>query len=563
MATSIPPHNVGEICDALLHLIKHPNATIAKLVDLIPGPDFPTGGVLVEPRVTIVEAYGSGRGSLRVRGKWSHEKLHRGLYQIVVTEIPYQVQKGRLIEKIAELLAARKLPLLADVRDESDAEVCIVLEPKNRGIDAEMLMEQLFRLTDLEVRVGLNMNVLDADNTPRVMNLSEVLTAFLAHRHQVLKRRSHHRLERIERRLEVLDGLIVAYLNLDEVIRIVRIEDDAKAELIRAFKLSDAQAEAVLNMRLRQLRKLEEIEIRQEHGDLSAERKDIKALLRVKKKRWDAISGEIRDIKKRFGARTALGRRRTEIGDASTAVVVSMEDMIEREPVTVVCSEMGWIRAAKGHIEDTAEVSYKEGDRRRFVLRAQSTDKLVIFATNGRFYTLGCGRLPGGRGHGEPLRLMIDLGNGYDVVNMFIHQPGRWLLVAADSGHGFLVGEDDVIAQTRNGKQVLNVGAGSEAVVCAPVGEGDDAVAAIGRNRRLLIFKLDELPVMSRGRGVILQRCRNSELADAKTFSLADGLSWRSGARGRTEGDIAPWLGKRAQAGRLPPKGFPRANRFT
>ena len=563
MATSIPPHNVGEICDALLHLIKRPNATIAKLVDFIPGPDFPTGGVLAETRATVVEAYATGRGGLRVRGIWSREKLSRGLCQIVVTEIPYQVQKGRLIEKIAELLLARKLPLLADVRDESDAEVRIVLEPKNRGIDAEMLMEQLFRLTDLEVRVGLNMNVLDADNTPRVMNLGEVLAAFLDHRHQVLKRRSHHRLERIERRLEVLDGLIVAYLNLDEVIRIVRVEDDAKAELIRAFKLSDAQAEAILNMRLRQLRKLEEIEIRREHDDLSAERKSIKALLRDKKQRWDAIAGEIRDIKKRFGVRTALGRRRTEIGDAPSAVVVSMDDMIEREPVTVVCSENGWIRAAKGHIEDTAEVSYKEGDRGRFVLRAQSTDKLVIFATNGRFYTLGCGRLPGGRGHGEPLRLMIDLGNGYDVVNMFIHQPGRRLLVAAESGHGFVVGENDVIAQTRNGKQILNVGAGGEAAACTPVGEGDDAVAAIGRNRRLLIFKLDELPVMSRGRGVILQRYRDSGLADAKTFALADGLAWRSGARERTEVDIAPWLGKRAQAGRLPPKGFPRANRFT
>jgi len=563
MATNIPPHNVGEICDALLHLIKHPNATIAKLVDLIPGPDFPTGGVLVETRAAVVEAYALGRGGLRVRGVWSKEILSHGLYQIVVSEIPYQVQKGRLIEKIAELLLARKLPMLADVRDESDAEVRIVIEPKNRGVDAKMVMEQLFHLTDLEVRVGLNMNVLDADNTPRVMNLGEVLSAFLDHRHQVLKRRSHHRLERIERRLEVLEGLIVAYLNLDEVIRIVRAEDDAKAELTRAFKLGDAQAEAILNMRLRQLRKLDEIEIRREHNDLSTECKNIKALLHDKKQRWDAIGGEVRDIKKRFGARTALGRRRTAIGDAPTAAVVSLEDMIEREPVTVVCSENGWIRVAKGHIEDTTGVSYKEGDRERFVLHAQSTDKLVIFATNGRFYTLVCGSLPSGRGHGEPLRLMINLGNGYNVVNIFIHQPGRRLLVAADTGHGFLVDESDIIAQTRNGKQVLNVAAGSEAAACAPVNEGDDAVAAIGHNRRLLIFKLDELPLMSRGRGVIFQRYSDSGLADAKTFSLVDGLSWRSGARERTETDIVPWLGKRAQAGRLPPKGFPRANRFT
>ncbi len=565
MATNIPPHNVGELCAALIHLTKHPRATIAKLVDLIPGPDFPTGGVLVEPRETIIEAYGAGRGSLRLRAKWEVEKTGRGQYQVVVTEIPYRVQKSRLIEKIAELLAARKLPLVADVRDESTTRVRLVLEPKNRTVEPEMLMEQLFRQTDLEVRIGLNMNVLDSDHTPRVMSLREVLTAFLDHRHQVLVRRSRHRLDNIKRRLEILGGLLVAYLNLDEIIHIIRENDKPKAHLMRAFDLTEVQADAILNMRLRQLRKLEEEAIKRENKALAVEKAEIENLLTDEKRRWRVIRDELGEIKKRFGPGTELGRRRTEIGEPPPAVVVPLEAMIEREPVTILCSEMGWTRAVKGHIADPAEMKYKEGDRGRFVLHAQTTDKLVIFATNGRFYTVGCDKLPGGRGHGEPLRLMIDLPNEHHVVNMFVHRPGRRLVVASDSGRAFQVDESEVIAQTRTGKQVLNLAPDEGAAACAPVVEGADAVAVVGGNRKLLIFTLDELPVMARGRGVIVQRYRQEggKLADIKTLTLGDGLTWRAGGnRTRTETALTPWLGKRGQAGRLAPKGFPRANGF-
>ena len=564
MATNIPPHNVGELCAALVHLIKFPKATIAKLVDLIPGPDFPTGGVLVETRANIIEAYSTGRGSMRLRARWEVEKTGRGQYQVVVTEIPYQVQKSRLIEKIAELLAARKLPLLADVRDESTDRVRLVLEPKSRTVEPEMLMEQLFRQTDLEVRIGLNMNMLDGTNTPRVMTLGEVLTAFLDHRHQVLVRRSHHRLGNIRRRLEILGGLLVAYLNLDEIIRIIRDNEKPRGKLMRAFDLSEVQADAILNMRLRQLRKLEEEAIKKENTVLAAEKAEIESLLTDQKHRWRVIRDEIGEIKKQFGSGTELGRRRTEIGEPPAAVVVPLEAMIEREPITVFCSEMGWTRAVKGHITDAQEMKYKEGDRGRFVLHAQTTEKLVIFATNGRFYTLGCDKLPGGRGHGEPLRLMIDLPNEHAVVNMFVHRPGRRLVVASDCGRAFVVDESEVIAQTRNGKQVLNLAAGEEAAASAPVVEGADAVAVVGENRKLLIFKLDDLPVMGRGRGVIVQRYpKGGKLADIKTLTLGEGLTWRVGRnRTRTETALTPWLGKRGHAGRLRPKGFPRTHGF-
>ncbi|MDP6788128.1 MAG: DNA topoisomerase IV subunit A [Rhodospirillales bacterium] len=563
MATSIPPHNVGELCDALAHLIKHPRATFDKLVDLIPGPDFPTGGVLVEARPAILEAYKTGRGGFRLRARWKVEKLGHGQYQIVVGEIPYHVQKSRLIEKAAELLAQRKLPLLADIRDESAADVRIVLEPRTRTVEPEMLMEQLFRHTDLEIRIGLNMNVLDATNTPGVMNLRQCLTAFLDHRHQVLVRRTRYRLARIEQRLEVLVGLLAAYVNLDEVIRIIRDSDKPKPKLMRAFKLNEAQAEAILNMRLRQLRRLEEEEIKRENAALTAERAELGTLLKDEKMRWRRVGAEIADIKKRFGAKTGLGRRRTTIAKPPSAIVVPLDAMIEREPVTVLCSEKGWIRAVKGHVADLADMRYKEGDRGRFALHAQTTDKLVVFATNGRFYTIGCDKLPGGRGHGEPLSLMIELGNGHEAVALLLHQPGRRLLVASESGRGFLVAEDGVLAQTRNGKQVLNLAAGEEAAACAVVGADDDTVAVLGKSRRLLLFKLDELPAMNRGRGVVLQRYAKGGLADVKTFKRKEGLSWRNGGRPRTEMEIESWFGRRAQAGRLPPKGFTRANRFT
>ena len=561
MATNIPPHNVGEICSALLHLIKRPNATIGKLVDLIPGPDFPTGGVLVEAKDSILEAYRTGRGGFRLRAQWETEKVKGGGYRIVVTEIPYQVQKSKLIEKIAELMHARKLTMLNDIQDESTTEVRLVLEPKSRNVDPSVLMESLFRQTDLETRISLNMNVLDADQVPRVMNLKEVLQAFLEHRHEVLIRRSNFRLGKIEHRLEILDGYLIAYLNLDEVIRIVREEDDAKGALMKQFKLTELQADSVLNMRLRNLRKLEEMEIRNEHKDLTKEKADLKKLLGNEKLRWAAIGEEISEIRKKFGEKTELGKRRTEIGDPPSDVVIPLEAIIDREPVTVVCSKKGWIRAARGHLQDFSEVRYKEGDGERFVFHAETTDKLLVFGTNGRFYAIGVDKLPGGRGFGEPLRLMFDMPSDHDIAALQIFKPERKLLVASSDGRGFVVAEKEVFAQTRAGKQVLNVSGSNEAKVCVPA-EGD-TVAVIGENRKLIIFDAGELPEMTRGRGVILQRYKDGGLSDAFVFNKADGLQWKSGERTRTETQLRDWIGKRAQAGRLPPKGFPRNNRFS
>jgi len=561
MATSIPPHNVGEICDALMYLIKTPNMGFDKLVDFMPGPDFPTGGILVESRGSVLQAYSTGRGSFRVRARWEQETLKGGGYQIVVTEIPFQVAKSRLVEKIAELLNVRKLAMLGDVRDESTDVVRLVLEPKSRNVDPQVLMESLFRQTDLETRIGLNMNVLDADNTPRVMNLREVLQAFLDHRLVVLERRTNHRLEKIARRLEVLEGYLIAYLNLDEVIRIIREEDEPKAVMIARWNLTDAQAEAILNMRLRSLRKLEEITIRQERDGLSEEQADLLGLMADEGRRWSVISSQVQDIKKAFGPKTALGIRRTEIGEPPSDVVIPMEAVIDREPVTVLCSSKGWIRAMKGHQEDVSDAKHKEGDRGRFSVHTQTTDKLLVFATNGRFYTIGVDKLPGGRGFGEPLRLIIDLPNDQDIVGLFVHDPERKLIVASADGRGFLVPEKDVVAQTKAGKQVLNLAIGVEAAICTPA-EGD-MVAVIGENRKLLVFPLAQLPEMSRGRGVILQRYKDGNLSDVKTYSRDEGLTWSiSSGRKRTETALDAWLGNRAGSGRLPPNGFPRSNKF-
>ncbi|MGQ0664752.1 MAG: DNA topoisomerase IV subunit A [Pseudomonadota bacterium] len=560
MATSIPPHNIDEICAALLHLLKHPKAPIETLVELLPGPDFPTGGELVEPGAAIAAAYASGRGSFRLRARWTVDKLPLGQYQIVVAEIPYQVQKSRLVEKIAELVAAKKLALLSDVRDESAEDVRLVLVPRSRNVDAAVLMESLFRQTDLEIRVPLNMNVIDAELTPRVMNLREALQAFLDHRHAVLKRRTKFRLAHIERRLEILAGYLVAYLNLDAVIRVIRKADDPKAAMMRKWHLSEPQAEAILDMRLRALRRLEEVEIGREHEALTAERKELGRLLKDEERRWAAIAVEIGEMRKRFGAKTTLGRRRTMIAEALAPVIVPIEALIEREPITVLCSAKGWIRAFKGHLEDLSEIPYKEGDGPRFALAAESTDQLLVFATNGRFYMVPADRLPRGRGDGEPLKLMVEMGNDADVVEFVVHKPARKLLVASSDGRGFVVAEDEVVAQTRAGKQVLNVAGAVEARACRPV-EGD-TVAVIGENRKLLLFPIAELPEMTRGRGVILQRYKDGGLADVKVFALADGLSWRSGSGLRTESYLRDWRGRRAQAGRLPPPGFPRSNRF-
>ena len=561
MATSIPPHNLDEICQALTHLIKFPKATIDKLLSFMPGPDFPTGGVLVETPENIREAYRTGRGGFRLRARWEVEKLTRGQWQVVVTEIPYQIQKSRLVEKIAELMQARKLPMLEDIRDESAEDIRLILEPRNRSLEPEMLMEALFATTDLETRVGLNLNVLDAETVPRVMDLREALQCFLDHRHNVLVRRTNNRLEKIAHRLEVLAGYMIVFLNLDEVIAIIREEDDPKTKMMKRWKLSETQAEAILNMRLRSLRKLEEIAIREEIEGLEIEQTGLRKLLLDQKGRWSRITEEIADIRKRFGAKTKLGARRTEIGEPPSAMVVDLTVMIEREPITVICSHKGWIRAAKGHVEDMSSLKFKDGDRSRFVIHAETTDKLLMLATNGRFYTLGCDKLPSGRGHGEPVRLMVDMKNDHDVVGLFKHVSGRKLIVASSDGRGFIVPEDEVVAQTRNGKLVLNVSGDNEARACSLV-EGD-SVAVIGDNHKLVLFPLDELPEMTRGRGVKLQSYKDGGLSDIKAFTMADGLSWKSGDRTRTETDLIAWVGKRSQAGRLAPKGFPRSNQFS
>jgi topoisomerase-4 subunit A len=561
MATSIPPHNVGEICAALLHLIDHPDASVAELVAHMPGPDFPTGGVLAEPEAAIAEAYATGRGSFRLRARWTRETLNHGLYQIVVSEIPYQVPKSRLIEKIAALLEEKKLPLLADIRDESAEEIRLVLEPKTRNVDADILMEQLFRGTELEVRVPLNLNVLDSAGVPRVMNLKEALQEFLDHRRVVLQRRSRHRLAAVARRMEILRGLIIVYVNLDEVIRIIREADDPKAEMIARWGLTEVQVEAILNMRLRALRRLEEIAIGKELDALAKESAGLEALLASDRRQWRALAREIAETQAEFGGETPLGRRRTELGAVPVAVEIPVAALVEREPVTVLCSQKDWIRAVKGHNVVAADQKYKEGDGPRFAINAETTDRLVVFGSNGRFYTLGVDRLPGGRSQGEPLRLMIDLPNEHDIVTMFPYRPGIKLLLAARDGRGFIVDGDEALAQTRAGKQVMTPGAGGTALVCVPV--AGDAAAFVGENRRMLVVDLAEIPEMSRGRGVILQRFRSGGLADARTLRLADGLSWRQGEnRIRTEVDLTPWRGPRGGAGRGVPQGFPRSGKF-
>jgi len=564
MATSIPPHNAGELCDAALHLIKFPNAGIDKLVSFVKGPDFPTGGVIVEPQENILEAYKTGKGGFRVRARWEKEETSRGGYQIVITQMPYQVQKARLVEKIAEMMLAKKLPLLGDIRDESAEDVRLILEPKSRTVDPIILMEQLFKLTDLEVRAGLNLNVLTGAQVPKVLNLREVLQHWLAHRKDVLVRRTNFRLEKIAHRLEVLGGYLIAYLNLDEVIRIIREEDHPKQVMMEAFKLTDVQVEAILNMRLRALRKLEEIEIKQEFDALTVEQKQLKALLASDDAQWAKITDEIKAAKKAFGS-GPLGDRRSSFDIAPETDIDIVHSMIEKEPVTIVCSEKGWVRAMKGHVEDLSSLTYKEGDQARFVFHAETTDKLVLFASNGKFYTLGADKLPGGRGHGEPVRLMIDLDQAEDIISFFVHKPDRKLLVASTAGNGFVVEENQVTANTRKGKQVLNVKTPDEALVCAGLLEGADHLAVIGDNRKLLIFPLSELPEMTRGKGVRLQKFKDGGLSDAASLKLNDGLSWQDSSN-RTwtvaKADLKDWIGTRAQAGRLPMKGFPRNNKF-
>jgi len=566
MATSIPPHNVAELIDASLHLIKTPKARTETLLKYVRGPDFPTGGICVEDAASLEEAYATGRGGFRVRARWETEDLGRGRYQVVVTEIPYQVQKSRLIEKIAELIQAKKLPAVADVRDESAEDIRLIIEPRSGNIDAAAMMEAMFRQTDLESRFSLNLNVLGADGAPRVMGLRDVLQAYLDHRKDVLVRRTKFRLEKIARRLEILDGFLIAYLNLDEVIRIIRYEDDPKAELMKAFKLSDVQAEAILNMRLRSLRKLEEMEIKTEHKDLKAEQKSLRALLKSDDAQWKKISEELREVKKLFDPKSDLGRRRTDFDAAPEVDEVDLDILVEKEPVTVVVSEKGWVRALKGHVEDTGGIKYKDGDREGVVVPAMTNDRLMLFATNGKFYSLDVATLPGGRGHGEPIRLMVDMGNDDDIVTAFLYKGARKLLLASSSGHGFIAPEDECVSNTRKGKQVLKPAPGAEAAVCRAVGETigkKDMLAVVGDNKKFLVFSAAELPEMTRGKGVVIQKYQKGGLSDAKIFSPGEGLTWtdRSG-RTQTIDDWKPYVGKRAQAGRIAPKGFPTSKKF-
>jgi topoisomerase-4 subunit A len=585
MATNIPPHNIAELCDACLHLIKTPDARDDTLLNYVPGPDFPTGGVLVESPENIRNAYATGRGSFRLRAKWHVEDLGRGQWQIVVTEIPYQVQKSKLIEKIAEVIQTKKVPILGDVRDESAEDIRLILEPKTKNVEPDMLMGMMFKNSDLEIRFSLNMNVLIDGVTPQVSSLKQVLRAFLDHRRDVLQRRSTHRMEKIDHRLEVLEGLIIAFLNLDRVIDIIRYDDDPKAALMAenwsiahkratsekdyigpdlkaAGELTEVQAEAILNMRLRSLRRLEEMELVRERDALMAERAELDELLASETLQWARISEQLRETRKKFGKDYAGGARRTILAEAAEAEEVPLEAMIEREPVTVVCSQMGWIRAMTGHIDLTRELKYKDGDSPRFMFHAETTDKLLVLGNNGRFYTVLAANLPGGRGMGEPLRLMVDLPNDVDIVDILIYTPGSKLLIASSAGDGFIVPQDDVIAQTRTGKQVLNVRDGNIARVCRPV-DGDH-VAVVGENRKVLIFAIEELPEMARGKGVRLQKYKDGGLSDVTTFHIANGLSWLDPAgRTRTETDLTEWVAKRASAGRMAPRGFPRDNKFT
>ncbi|AVO38425.1 DNA topoisomerase IV subunit A [Pukyongiella litopenaei] len=595
MATNIPPHNIAELCDACLHLIKYPNAGDNKLLDFVPGPDFPTGGVIVEPPENIAQAYRTGRGSFRLRCRWEREDMGRGQWQIVVTEIPYQVQKSKLIEKLAEVIQTKKVPILADVRDESADDIRVVLEPRSKNVDPEVLMNMLYRNSDLEVRFSLNMNVLIDGVTPKVCSMKEVLRAFLDHRQEVLLRRSRHRMGKIDHRLEVLEGFIVAFLNLDRLIDIIRYDDDPKAALMREDwgrehvratseadyrspppgdgELSELQVDAILNMRLRSLRRLEELELLREQSELMEERATLEDLLDSTDLQWARIAEQLRETRKTFGKDYENGARRTGFGEAAEAEDVPIEAMIDREPITVVCSRMGWIRAMTGHIDLSRDLKFKDGDGPRFIFHAETTDRLLLFGSNGRFYTLGAANLPGGRGMGEPVRLMVDLPNEAEIVDLFVHDPGRRLLVASSAGNGFVVGEADVLAQTRTGRQVLNVKDDERALVCCPV--AGDHVAVVSQNGKFLVFPLAELPEMGRGKGVRLQKYNMARgrqgaleldggLSDVTTFDWADGLKWpMGGGKTRHEPDMTDWLGKRAATGRKAPRGFPRNMRFS
>ncbi len=564
MATSIPPHNAAELCDAALYLIQHPGASVDQLLTFVPGPDFPTGGIIVEPRASIAEAYRTGRGAFRTRARWEKEDAGRGGWVVVVTEIPYMVTKGPLIEKIAELLQDKKLPLVADVRDESAEDIRIVFEPRNRTIDPGLMMETLFKLTALESRISLNMNVLTGGIAPRVLNLAEALREWLNHRRDVLLRRSRFRLAQIEKRLEILRGLLIVYLDLDRVIRIIREDDEPKTELMRVFELSELQANAILDTRLRSLRKLEEMELKRELDGLTEEKAQIEGLLGSEDKQWKTVAWDIRQARKTFGPDTAIGKRRTQFADAPETTDIDInEAMIEREPITVVVSKKGWIRALKGHVQDLGSLTWKGDDSLKFSFFTETTAKVLVICDNGKVFTLDASKLPGGRGFGDPIRLSIDLEESADFIAAFPYKAGVKLLFASNDGRGFIAPSDDIVAITRKGKQVMNLDEGLKCVFALPM--AGDHLAVIGENRKLVCFPLAEVPEMSRGKGVRLQKYKDGGIADAKSFTLADGLTWQS-SDGRTytvaKPELEEWLGARAEAGRLPPKGFPKNNRF-
>lgn len=560
MATNIPPHNLSEISDALLYLIENPDCDDEPLVRRLKGPDFPTGGVIVDSFDTILNNYKQGKGSFRIRAKWTTEDLGHGQYQIVVTEIPYQVIKSKLIEKIAELLLNKKLPFLSDVRDESAQDVRIVLEPKNRTVDAAMLMEQLFRQTDLEAKFNMNMNVLDLDCVPRVMSIKEVLHDYLVHRNAVLLRKIKFRLSKINARLGILEGYLTAYLNLDEIIRIIREEDEPKKVMMAEFKLTDNQAEAILNMKLRNLRKLDEEQINAEHSDLLEEKAKLEILHDDEAQRWKAIAEEIKKTKEKYSKKTALGRRRTEFAEAPADIDVPVEALIEKEPITVILSQKGWIRCIKGHADLNDDFKFKDDDALLYALHAQTTDKIVLLDNKGKFFNIAARDIPSGRGFGQPVRLMIDLANNDDVVAMFVYEPGTSYLIASDKGYGFIVDENHLLAQTRNGRKIMNVADNENMKFCLPM--TGDYVAVVGENRRLLVFKAEEIPTMARGHGVLLQKYKDGNISDIQIFKGEDGFSYNRAGGISTEKELIGWLGHRAQIGKVVPFGFPKSNKF-
>lgn len=562
MATSIPPHNILELCDAM-ELMLDKGASLTEICEIVKGPDFPTGGTLIESREAVAEAYKTGRGSFRVRAKWSKEDGKKDTWQIVVTEIPYQVQKAKLVEKIAELINDKKLPMLDDVRDESAEDIRLVLIPKNFTMEPQLLMEALYRATELETRFPLNMNVLENGVTPRVMNIKEVLQGWLDHRQEVLIRRSRNRLGEVNHRLEVLAGYLIVFLNIDEVIQIIRENDEPKPIMMKRFGLSDVQTEAVLNMRLRSLRKLEEIEIKREHDKLSKEKDALEKLLKSEARQWTEIKRQVGEIKSYYTQHKEIGARRTVIGKPPAPVAVDLHTaLIEKEPITVICSAKGWIRSAKGHGVTVSDIKYKEGDREQFIVEGQTTDKFIAFASNGRFYTLAADKLPTGRGFGEPVRLLVDIPNDADIVSLFVYEPEQKLLLISRDGKGFIVSSNEILAQTKNGKQVMSVDDNGDALYCRMIGDKDNHLAIIGKNRKMLVFKLDQIPELAKGKGVILQKYKDGEFSDAKPFNLKEGLTFRSGTREMPVANVKEWIGERAQSGKLPPNGFPRSNKF-